>query len=120
MNCGAPVFTVIAVIVVGYVLRVIPAYPNKFIPMAGFVVGAVVFPVLNPHTAMTAAFLTRSIIVGLALGYVATRFHDQIISGWEDKLKVKFPGADAVLTETLDNGDKTSFLSKPADPAQKP
>ena len=120
MNCGAPVFTIVAVIIAGYVLRVIPFYSNNLIPLAGLIVGAIVFPILNPHTALTAAFVTRSIIIGVALGYVATRFHDQIISGWEDKLTAKFPAANKVLTETNDNGTKTSFLSKPVDPATNP
>lgn len=121
MNCGAPVFTIIAVIAAGYVLRVIPAFPNKWIPAAGFAVGALVFPILNPHTVLTASFITRSITIGLLLGYVATRFHDQFISRWEDKLKMIYPGANAVLTETKPDGEKTSFLTKqtpPAPPAQ--
>jgi len=128
MNLGAAPFTFVAIIIVGYVFRIIPVFPNKWIPAVCVIVGPVIFTLLNPHATSISdkVFYIHSIVGGLFIGISAWLVHDKFISAWEDRLKAVMPGADAVLTDTLSNGHKTSFLTKsqaaqpPEPPAQKP
>jgi hypothetical protein len=116
MNLGAVPFTVVACIIIGYVFRFIPIFPNKWIPIVVIVVGPVVFPCLNPHAASVgmAAFIAHSIVGGLFLGIVAWLIHDKFIQNFEDKITAAFPAASIVLTSTQPDGTKT--FTKPTTP----
>ena len=120
MNLGAVPFTVAACIIVCYVFRAIPIFPNKWIPLVCIVTGAVVFPFLNPHPSSVTAmvFYAHSIIGGLFLGIVAWLIHDKFIQGFEDKVTAAFPGASVILTSTQPDGTKQ--WTKPAAPEPKP
>jgi hypothetical protein len=116
MSLGAAPFTFAAVIIIGYVFRIIPIFPNRFIPGICMLAGPLVFVLLNPHPSSEPSkiFYTHSIIGGLFIAVSAWLVHDKFISRWEDKLKFRFPGADAVLTDTGCDGSKSSFLGKSA------
>jgi hypothetical protein len=123
MNLGAVPFTVVACIIIGYVFRFIPIFPNKWIPIVVIVVGPVVFPCLNPHAASVgmAAFIAHSIVGGLFLGIVAWLIHDKFIQNFEDKITAAFPGASVILTSTQPDGTKTfTKPTTPDSPAAKP
>ena len=88
MSLGAAPFTVLCVIVFGYVLRLIPKFPNDWIPIASVVIGTILFPLLaHRHPDDTLKnFLTRTIFMGMIIGFGATSFHQKIIANYEDKI----------------------------------
>jgi hypothetical protein len=88
MNLGAAPFTVLAVIAVGYVLRLVPAFPNKWLPATCVVVGTIIFPVLAHHHAddTEANYLVRTIFMGMIIGFGAWAFHNKILKSVEDKI----------------------------------
>ena len=108
-NLGAAPFTVASCIIVCYLFRFMPFFPNKYIPLICILTGAIVFPFLNPHpTSITmTAFVIHSIVGGLFLGIVAWLIHDKFIQNIEDKITMKFPGASIILTSTAQDGTKT-------------
>ena len=91
LNLGAAPFTFVAVIIVGYVFRFIPPFPNKWIPFVCVIVAPVIFCMLNPQASSITnkVFYTHSIVGGLFIGIAAWLVHDKFISQWEDKISAK-------------------------------
>ena len=108
MNLSAVPFTVMSCLVIGYVFRAIPIFPNKWIPLVVILSGET-FLFLNPHpsSVSNSAFYAHSIIGGLFIGLLAWLFHDKFIQGFEDKICMKFPSASIILTSTAKDGTKT-------------
>ena len=108
MNLGAVPFTVAACIIIGYVFRAIPIFPNKWIPLVVILAGQI-FVLLNPRPSSftVTAFYSHGVIGGLFLGLVAWLLHDKFISKFEDKIAFKFPAASLILTSTSEDGTKT-------------
>ena len=90
MNCGAVPFTVAACIIIGYAFRLIPIFPNKWIPTVCIVIGSILFPLLNPKPSSetSVAFYSHAIVGGIFLGLVAWLLHDKFISKNENKIPV--------------------------------
>jgi ABC-type iron transport system FetAB permease component len=103
IGLGPPAFTVLVVIVFGYVLRLIPKFPNPWIPICCVVMGTILFPILaHKHPDDTvSAYLIRTIFMGMIIGFGATSFHKTIISKFEDKV----PGLKTLL-ENADDSKK--------------
>ena len=108
-SLGAAPFTFVAIIIIGYLPRMVPMFPNKWIPIVCLVLGPVIYCLLNPHPSSESArvFYTHSIVVGLFLAVAAWLVHDKWISQIEDKILMAHPGASVVLTSTAQDGTKT-------------
>lgn len=117
-NLSPAVFTVFAVIVAGYVLRVFPKFPNRWIPAACVIVGEFVFCVEDERdpTMSTLRFYTRATFIGATLGFAAWAMHDKFIKQWEDRI----PWLGKLLT-TSDGTKQYTRKDFPADaPANQP
>ena len=104
MNLGAAPFTVLAVICFGYVLRLVPAFPNKWIPLTCIVVGTILFPVLAHKHAddTTTAYLVRTIFMGMIIGFGSWSFHNKIIAQFEDKIPLLGKALSSISDEKPD------------------
>ena len=113
MNLGAVPFTVITCIIIGYVFRAIPIFPNKWIPIMVILSGEI-FLLVNPHPSSESAgaFYAHGAVGGLFIGIVAWLLHDKFMQGFEDKVTMMFPGASVIFTSTATDGTKT--FVKPA------
>lgn len=114
MDLGAAPFSFIACIVFSYVFRMIPIFPNRWIPFICILFGPIMFCLLNPHSSSinTTAFYAHSIVGGFFIGLVAWLAHDKWASKIEDVINTKFPSASIVFTTTQQDGSKTSSLSR--------
>lgn len=86
---GTPL-ALVGCIVFGYFLKVIPPFPNKWIPVGVFLFGVVA------NSAMTSTFgvqsIIRGVILGLLVGGVAIWAHQKFLSKWiDDKVFTKLP-----------------------------
>jgi hypothetical protein len=90
MTTSPVMFTLFAVIIIGYFFRAIPKFNNEWLWIVCGAAGAVVFPLLaHKHTDdTTAGFWVRSVFVGLALGMGAWGFHDKLLKQFEDKIPI--------------------------------
>jgi len=89
MNSGPELFTIMLCIVGGYVLRMIPKFPNNWIPLVCVLIGPTLYPLLtNPGRVSPDAHypMVRIIGTGLILGVAAFILHDKLIRHVEDKL----------------------------------
>ena len=121
-NLGAAPFTAITCILLGYLLRFIPIFPNKWIPFACVIVGPVMFCIVNPHASSVTntAFYAHSIVGGIFVGIATWLLHDKFISKWEDKLGFKFPALNAIFTTTADDGTKMFVKPPQSTPSTEP
>ena len=93
---GPEMFCVIACIAFGYVIRLIPAIPNKWIPAACILFAPVVYPFLTSPGRVSPDSVNpmmRIILTGLVLGVAAFVLHDKVITHIESKI----PGLRKVL-----------------------
>ena len=113
MGLGSAPFTVLVVIAVGYVFRLIPAFPNKWIPFFCILVGAILFPCLaHRHSDDTSLnYYTRTVFMGMIIGLGAVGLHERFIARFEDR----FPLLGKLLSAIDDgnNSNKTTTGSKP-------
>ncbi len=106
----------LGLLVLGWLLKTIPAFPTKYIPASVVVVGGFVgffivpmqgpsdwaFQVSNPEV----ADVIRRVCIGVTLGLVAWMAHKFVFRHLESWLKQKFG-----------NGD-TTFIQKPPEPGK--
>lgn len=88
-NLGPEALVGIMVIAIGYVLRPIKAVPNKAIPFACLVLGAVIYPLIAKPVPVSADLrhpLVRQVLEGLLIGLLAWLCHNLILKRLEDKL----------------------------------
>ena len=75
-------------IAVGYVLKLIPRFPNGAIPLVVILVAPVLLPVIADYQndVPWRVWFVRNIVVGLIIGVVAWTIHNQVLSKLEEKL----------------------------------
>lgn len=117
MSLGAVPFTVAACIIIGYVFRAVPIFPNKWIPIVVILSGQI-FLLVNPRptSVEVGAYFAHSIIGGLFLGVVAWLLHDKFLQNFEDKITAKFPAAEVIFTSTAQDGTKIFKNPNPPPP----
>lgn len=119
----APLFC----ISLGYMLRFLKTFNNDRIPIACWLAGGVVYPLLagwpapaNPlmvQIGIPFGAIARNVIIGLILGFVSWLFHNQVLKRIEDSdfLAKWFPGVSTLLT-----GPAAPTPMPPAPPADPP
>jgi len=102
-------------IAVGYVLKLIPKFPNDGIPLAVVLFGVLVYMMLvdpHPNEMTLRQWSTRNSCVGFLLGVLAWGAHKLIISRLEDLLIQWFPFLGKLLikpdpcADTPNSGNK--------------
>lgn len=78
---GTPA-ALVGCIVFGYFLKVVPSFPNKWIPVGVFGFGIVVNTLMT--STLTVHSLVRGIILGLLVGAVSIVLHRKVLSRWID------------------------------------
>lgn len=86
---GAPsgVLLVLFAIALGYLLKIVSAFPNKFIPLVVVVfctIGFMVVAPARPAELELRIYLGRNFLIGFIIGFVAWTFHAQILKRWVD------------------------------------
>lgn len=109
---GAPAGVLVAIfaIALGYLLKTLPFFNNRYIPLAVVIICTAGFMLCSPtKDAATAMriYLTRNFIIGFIIGVAAWMFHAQILKRWVDP---KFFNDDG----------STKFLSRKDAPPQPP
>jgi hypothetical protein len=104
---GAPgwALTVLACIVIGYVLKGVKCFPNGVIPVfvifAGCILG-VFFAGVEPAKYNHLEWLVRNGVIGIILGFIAWVLHAQLIKRVEEKIPL-LRGLSAQLEEENTN-----------------
>jgi hypothetical protein len=104
-NLGPLGLTFAAVIALGYVIRVIPAIQNKFIPALAPCFGALILPLIAPTGFLGVEWRNPTVVLGLygmIVGVAAWAAHALVISRIEDFLGAKFPAVGKLLDATSD------------------
>lgn len=111
MNLGAAPFTVLIALAFGYVLRLIPRFPNGWIPVTVIVFTTIAFPLIARHHAddTTFQYVIRTVFMGMVIGLGTVGLHERFISKIEDK----FPLLGKLLSATKDKSDSKQTDSKP-------
>ena len=114
---GAPagLLVVFISICIGYLLRGIRVFENRFIPLAVVIASTTLFMLLSPtRDAETPLriWLTRNFIIGFILGFAAWASHKLILQHIEDKV----PGLKQWISQD-NKADTTPEV--PAQPNQK-
>lgn len=98
---GAPAGVLLGIfaIALGYILKTIPAFPNKYIPLvvvAFCTVGFMVIAPARPADMLPRIYHGRDFIIGFIIGFAAWTFHAQILKRWVDPkfLKDEQPPSD--------------------------
>jgi hypothetical protein len=95
---GPEMLVALIVIVLGYVLRWIPQFPNRLIPIACIFLGGILYPLLGPVPKPDAAIrhpMIRLVLVGILIGFISWVSHNKFLKPLEDKcpwLKGLFDG----------------------------
>lgn len=114
LSASPELLTALICIIFGYMLRMVSAFPNKFIPLSCLVVGAVAYSLikstadLNPSIHNPAA---ARAIFGMIIGFAAWIFHKAALKPAE----ARFPwlknfldmGADQVQAEPVKTDTET-------------
>ena len=107
-------FTVLAVIVFGYMLRGLKWVSNDWIPKANVIVGTATYMLLSfcyvqPESGDVADWATRSFFTGIGLGFGAWAIHKEILAKYEDKI----PGLKQLVSFLDKAGEDSSVTPKP-------
>ena len=95
-NLGPEALTVAVMIALGYVLRILPAFPNKLIPYVCIFGAPFIYPFLtNPGRVAPDVQhpIVRCVITGFLLGAVAWFSHNKVLAHIENKI----PGLKGLL-----------------------
>lgn len=98
---GPEMFCIVACIAVGYVIRLIPAIPNKWIPAVCILFAPCVYPFLTSPGRVSPDSvnpMVRIILTGLILGVIAFALHDQVLA----RIEKYIPGLRKVLQTSDD------------------
>lgn len=91
---GAPAFIMVglACLVFGYVLRLIPVFPNKWIPATVILIIGPVFQLLMAEALTKGEVLrvwwAKNFIEGLVMGFLVWITHDKLISRFESSIPI--------------------------------
>lgn len=90
---GAPSGVLLALfaIALGYILKTIPAFNNKYIPLVVVAVCTFGFMLIAPEPGEIKwrIWIVRNFIIGFIIGFVAWTFHAQILRRWVDPIFYK-------------------------------
>ena len=103
MGAPAGVLVIFLSIALGYLLKGISVFQNRFIPLAVVIASTTLFMLLAPERDAATPlriWLTRNFIIGFILGFVAWATHKLIFQHVEDKV----PG----LKQWISQDDKES------------
>lgn len=106
---GPEMFCIVACIAAGYVIRIIPAIPNKWIPSVCILIAPCIYPFLTNTGRVSPDSVNpmmRIVLTGLILGVLAFAIHDQALS----RLEKYIPG----LRKVLQQSDDTKQFKKDA------
>lgn len=98
---GPEMFCIVACIAVGYLVRVVPFIPNKWIPSICILAGMFIYPGLTSTGRVSPDAqipIVRMWFTGLILGALAFAIHDQALS----RLEKYIPGLRKVLRRSDD------------------
>lgn len=98
---GPEMFAIVACIAFGYVVRLIPFIPNKWIPAACILFAPCVYPFLTSTGRVSPDSVNpmmRIVLTGLVLGVAAFILHDKVIAHIEKYI----PGLRKVLKQSDD------------------
>lgn len=98
---GPEMFAIVACIAFGYVVRLIPFIPNKWIPAACILFAPCVYPFLTSTGRVSPDSVNpmmRIVLTGLVLGVAAFILHDKVITHIEKYI----PGLSKVLKQSDD------------------
>ena len=101
MGAPAGVLVIFLAIALGYLLKGIRVFDNRFIPLAVVIASTIFFMLLSPTRDVVTPlriWLTRNFIIGFILGFVAWALHKLVLQHIEDKI----PG----LNQWIDQEDK--------------
>lgn len=114
-NLSAAAMTFAASIICGYILRCIKKFPNDGIPLVVILTGCINMMVLaDPRSSEVPIriWITRHLIAGAIIGFIAWMSHKAVLSKLEDYLAQRFDIVARVL-----GIDKTT---PPVDPPKVP
>lgn len=98
---GPEMFCIVSCIAFGYVIRLIPVIPNKWIPAFCIVFAPIVYPFLTSTGRVSPDAVNpmmRIVLTGLVLGVLAFVLHDKVI--WH--LEKYIPGVRKILKQSDD------------------
>lgn len=103
---GAPggVLVFLACLAVGYLLRIVRPFPNRFIPLSVTIAGAIAYSLVTWVSGQAGPVWVRACLIGLVIGFVAWLCHRLLIKHLENFLKRRF----GVQIEE-DGSDPTAF-----------
>ena len=108
---GAPSGVLVAIfaIAIGYILKTIPKFNNRFIPVVVVTFCTVAFMLVAPAAPDMALriWLVRNFMLGVIIGFLAWTFHAQLLRRFVDPKIFKDPC-------------DTNFTPKPPAPADPP
>jgi hypothetical protein len=114
MGAPAGVLVIFLSIALGYLLKGIRVFENRFIPLAVVIASTVLFMLLSPTRAVDTPlriWLTRNFIIGFILGFVAWALHKLVLQHIEDNI----PGLNQWIAQD-DKGGPPPTPSQPTTP----
>ena len=111
MGLSTAPFTVLATLAFGYVLRLIPKFPNGWIPITVITFATVAFPILAKHHVddTTFQYMARTVFMGMIIGLGTIGLHERFISKFEDKI----PLLGKLLSASEDKADSNKPTTGP-------
>lgn len=76
------------IIALGYTLKSIAVFPNRFIPLMNLLIGGIVYPLISSPGNVDYAMrypIVRQVICGLIIGCAAHYIHALFLKKWLDK-----------------------------------
>jgi len=86
---GPEALTVCVMIALGYVLRLVPKFPNAWIPVACILGAPCIYPFLTSPGRVSPDVqhpIVRIILTGFLIGFLAWILHDKVLAHIEDKV----------------------------------
>jgi H+/gluconate symporter-like permease len=107
-HSSPPIFLCVAIIALGYAIKLIPSIPNRIIPMVTYSVAIVAYPIISvpnpgslPQNYSTVAGIVRDMLGGVIIASIAWIAHLVVLKKLIDK-----------YMPVNDRGD-TKFMTKP-------
>lgn len=93
---------IVAILIVGFVLKLVKSFPNEYIPAVGSLMGASLYPfvadVAKVDYQVRLPWL-RQILIGLALWLVAWVLHEKVLKRFNKYLPKGFSAGDTEFAE---------------------
>lgn len=89
LTLGPEMLTCLAMIALGYLLRVVPSFPNKWIPMVCILGAPILYPLLISDGQIAPTVknpIVLKVLIGFLLGVLSWFGHDKVLSKVEDRI----------------------------------